>query len=401
MKLELPREWTRNRKVVLPLSVVGVAIVGAVVLMMTNAPIAGRPAERMVRVVRVVPVTLRTVELQVRSQGTVEPRTESELIPEVSGRVVWTSPSLVSGGYFDAGEPLARIERIDYESGVEQAKAALARARGEDEHARETLGRQQEMLKRNVVSKAALDDAERTARVSAASVREAQVLLQKAERDLERTEISAPFSGRVRDEKIDVGQFVNRGQAFASVYATDFVEVRLPIPDRQLAYLDLPLWSRHELREEQLPRVTLSARFAGRDREWVGRIVRTEGEIDAKSRLVHVVARVPNTQEAGQSPLPVGLFVQAAIAGEAVENVAVVPRQALQDRGQVLIVDENDQLRFRSVEVLRLDQDNALISDGLRDGEQVLLSTIQAPVDGMTVRPVVESPSPVAAGDGS
>ena len=412
MKLELLRELLaklpfdserllQNRKVVLPLGVLGVAIVGALVLILTNTPVAGRPTERMVRAVRVVPVTSRTVELEVRSQGTVAPRTEAELIPEVSGRAVWTSPALVSGGYFEEGEPLLRIDRIDYEANVEQARAVLARTRGEYAHASETLGRQQEMLERHVVSEAALDDAERTAQVTGASVREAVVPLEKAERDLERTEIRAPFSGRVREERVDVGQFLNRGQSFATVYATDYVEVRLPIADAQLAYLDLPLWSRDVPAEEELPEVTLYARFAGRENEWVGRVVRTEGEIDAKSRLVHVVARVPNTEEGGNIPLPVGLFVQARIAGHAVENVSVVPRQALQDTGQVLIVDENNQLRFRSVEVLRLDGDQALISDGLSDGEHVLISTIQAPVDGMTVRPIVESPSPVGSGDGS
>lgn len=410
MKLELPKELLaklpfdlerllENRKLVLPLAVLGLAVVGGVVLMLTNAPVAGRPTERMVRAVRVVPVTSRTVELEVRSQGTVAPRTESELIPEVSGRVVWTSPALVSGGYFDAGEPLVRIDQIDYVANVEQARAALARARGEDAHARETLGRQKEMLERRVVSEAALDDAVRTAQVSGASLREARVALEKAERDLERTEISAPFIGRVREERVDLGQFLNRGQPFATVYATDFVEVRLPIADAQLAYLDLPLWSRDAPDEDQLPAVTLSARFAGRENEWVGRVVRTEGEIDAKSRLVHVVARVPNIEVDGQLPLPVGLFVQARIAGRAAENVSAIPRQALQDSGQVLIVDENNQLRFRSVEVLRLDRDQALITDGLRSGEHVLISAIQAPVEGMTVRPIVESPSAVATGE--
>jgi RND family efflux transporter MFP subunit len=388
-----------NPKVVLPLAALAVAALGAGILVLTSSQVSGQPSERMVRAVRVVPVTSRSVQLEVRSQGTVAPRTESELIPEVSGRVVWTSPALVSGGYFEEGEALLRIDQTDYEAAVARAQASLSRARGEHEHARDTLKRQRDLAKRSVVSTAALDDAERTAQVMEASLREARLALEQAERDLVRSEVTAPFSGRVREERVDVGQFLNRGTAFATIYATDFVEVRLPIADAQLAYLDLPLWAREAPAEELLPEVTLSARFAGRDHTWRGRIVRTEGEIDAKSRLVHVVAQVANDASlfgedsavrgaTQRIPLPVGLFVQARISGRAADGVSVIPRQALLGPGQVLIVDDENRLRFRDVEVLRIDREEALISSGLRDGERVCLTSIQAPVDGMTVRPV-------------
>ncbi len=377
-----------NARVVLPIAVIAVASAGAGILIATASPVAGRPQERVVRAVRVMPVETRSLRLEVRSQGTVSPRTESELIPEVSGRVVWTSPSLVSGGYFEEGEVLLRIAREDSDASVERARAGLERARGENEHAAQTLARQRDLAARHAVSDAAVDDAKRAARVAGANLREARVALGQAERDLARTEIRAPFSGRVRDERVDVGQFLNRGRAFATIYATDFVEVRLPIPDAQLAYLELPIWQRGAIPEEDLPLVTLSARFAGQEHTWRGRVVRTEGEIDTKSRFVHVVARVANDADAGAQPLPVGLFVQARIAGRTAEDVAVVPRQALQAPGQVFVVDEEDRLRFRQVEVLRIEGDDALIRSGLSDGERVCISAIQAPVDGMKVRPV-------------
>lgn len=384
----IPEGW--DPKVVLPISALVLGALGAAILMVTSAPVAGRPSERMIRAVRVVPVTVRSVQLDVYSQGTVAPRTESELIPEVSGRVVWTAPALVSGGFFEEGEALLRIDQTDYTASVERARASLSRAQGEYGHARETLNRQRNLLERAVVSEAALDDAERKAQVAEASQREARLALEQAERDLARTEMGAPFSGRVREERVDVGQFLNRGQSFATIYATDYVEVRLPIADAQLAYLDLPLWTREIIPEDQLPRVTLSARFAGLEHEWTGRILRTEGEIDAKSRLVHVVARIANDPDA-RTPLPVGLFVQARIAGRQAEHVAVVPRQALRGESQVLVVDADDRLRFRQVEVLRLERDDALIASGLQDGERVCISAIQAPVDGMAVRPVADT----------
>ena len=373
-------------KVVLPLAVLALALTGTVILIATSAPVAGRPSARMLRAVRVAPVEIRSVRLDVRTQGTVSPRTESELIPEISGRVVWTSPQLVSGGYFELGDVLLRVAREDFEANVEGARAALERALGEAKHARQHLERRRNLEARQVVSAAALDDAERAARVARANVREARVALERAERDLGRTEIRAPFEGRVREERVDVGQFLSRGQSFATLYATDFVEVRLPIADAQLAHLELPIWVRGAWSAEGPP-VILSADFAGERRRWTGRLVRTEGEIDVKSRLVHVVARVANTGD-GSIPLPVGLFVQARIQGRAVQSVAVVPRQALQGSQRVFVIDSDDRLRFRHVDVLRIDGDDALITGGLAQGERVCTSGIQAPVEGMRVQPV-------------
>lgn len=383
-----------NKKVILPLAVLGVSGAIAGVLLSTTSPVASRPVERMLRTVRTVPVEMRTVKLDVRSQGTVSPHAESELIPEVSGPVVWTSPALVSGGYFKKGAPLVRIDRADYEAAVKRSRAQLARAEGENEHAQRTLARQQDLAKRSVASDSELNDAERLARVAQAGLDEARVALDQAERDLERTEIRAPYTGRIRSEQVDVGQFLSRGQPFANAYATDFVEVRLPIADAQLAFLDLPYWHEDAPAEDELPRVTLRAKFAGRPQTWSGRIVRTEGEIDAKSRLVNVVARVENDGSAEQSPLPVGLFVQAQIEGREAEGVTVVPRQALRGPGSVLVIDADDRLRFRDVEVLRIEGEDVLIVGGLEGGERVCVSVLQAPVDGMQVRPVDDKEAP-------
>lgn len=381
-------------KVLLPLAVLGAAAAVAVVLLLTSSPVASRPAERMLRAVRTVPAEVRKVHLDVRSQGTVAPHAESDLIPEVSGPVVWTSPSLVSGGHFDQGEPLLRIDRADYEAALKRAAATLARAEGENDHAQRTLERQQNLQSRSVASDAELNEAERGARVAAAGVQEARVAVDQAERDLARTEIRAPYTGRIRTEQVDVGQFLTRGQPFAKAYATDFVEIRLPLADSQLAFLDLPFFEDPDDMRRDLPEVELTARFAGRDHSWKGRIVRTEGEIDAKSRLVNVVARVENDPADEQPPLPVGLFVQAQIRGRQADSVAVIPRQALRGNDQVLVVDDEDRLRLQRVEVLRVEGEDVYVSQGLASGDRITTSMIQAPVDGMRVRPVDDSLEP-------
>ena len=384
--------WARERaKVVAPLAAVALGLFFMLVL-----ALSGPEAERedhtlalpLVRVMRAEPETFR---LTVKTFGTVAPRIESELVPEVSGPVVWISPSMVSGGFFATGEPLFRVDRRDYE--VSHARAAANLVRQESEHRRavKDLTRQRRLAKQNVASTVQLDDAINAEKVAGAALAEARATLSQAERDLERTEILAPYAGRVREESVDVGQFVTRGQPTARLYSVDVAEVRLPVADDELAFLELPLLYRGEVNGDR-PEVLLRARFAGADHTWRGWVERTEGEIDPQSRRVHVIARVENPYavEAERPPLAVGLFVEAEIFGQLAEDAVVLPRVALRGPGRVYVIDEDDRLRFRDVEVLRTVGEQTILRSGLAAGERVCVSPIETAVDGMRVRVVGE-----------
>ncbi len=387
-----PKHW-------LPLAILLAGGLGLALLVLTRPQVEARPSEVAVPLVRAVVVAPGDVRFVVHAQGTVVPRTESDLVPQVSGEVVWVSASLASGGFFEAGDPLVRIDRADYELAFESSRAAVARATSERSRARKERERQRRLAESSVASQARIDDAENAFRVAAAQLREAQAALERAGRDLARTELTAPYAGRVRQESVDAGQFVSRGAPIAKLYAVDYAEVRLPIPDRELAYLDLPLTYRGASAETGGdvpvgPEVLLRAEFAGRVHTWRGRIVRTEGEIDPKSRMVTAVARVEDPYGAdaasGRPPLAVGLFVQAEIVGHRVEDVFALPRTALREGGRVLVVDAEDRLRFRKVEVLRAERERVVIGAGLAPGERVCVSPLGAVVDGMQVRVVEE-----------
>ncbi len=351
---------------------------------------------RPIPILRVVEARPQRVELHVTTNGTVAPRTQSDLIPEVSGAVTWVSPALVSGGFFEEGEPLLRIDPRDYEVELERARANLARRQSEHDRRKKELDRQLRLAKQNVASATQLDDAQSAERVTQAELRVASAELAQAERNLARTEVLAPFTGRVRDEQIGVGQFIDRGRAIATLYAVDYAEVRLPVPDDQLAFLDFVV-SRGMITEEHQPEVRLRARFAGNDHEWIGRVVRTEGEIDPKSRMVHVIARFDDpygrTEDITSSdrpPLAVGLFVEAEIAGRSVEDIIVLPRAALRGAGEVVIVDAENRLHLRRVDVLRTQSNVVFIRGGLEAGERVVISDLDIVVEGMSVRPILE-----------
>lgn len=376
------------RTFVIPLVIIVVFLFGAATLMATAPvlePAATKPVPTTVRIREVQP---ESVQLKVHSQGSVMPSTETQLIPEVSGRVLWMSPKLVAGGYFKEGDVLARVDQLDYRNTKDRAKASLVRAEAEQQHARYEYQRLKSLEERQLTSRSQMENSLRALRVAEAALQDARVSYEQAQQNLERTEIRAPFTGLVRSENVDIGQFISRGAPIATIYASDLVEVRLPIADRQLAFLNLPVTLRGELPSHLQPKVTLSTEYAGQKLSWRGNIVRTEAEIDISSRMVQLVARVPNTPE--QTPLSVGLFVEAEIEGLSAEDIVVLPRSALRNDDQVLVVDADDKLRFRAIEPLRLYQDNVLVKSGLEAGERVCLSPLQTAIDGMTVNPVIE-----------
>ena len=313
--------------------------VGVLAQLATRSAPVSEPVAVLAPLVEVIEVTPQPYEFTVRAQGTVVPRTQSDLIPQISGEVIWVSPAMVSGGFFEADEPLVRLDVADFRSAVEAAGAAMARTESEEARAKKEWERQNKLALKGVTSEARIDDAGNQHRITQAALREAKARLADARRDLERTTIRAPYAGRVRSETVDVGQFLSRGSKVAQLYAVDWAEVRLPVPDRELRFLDLPLTYRPTSKDSaeqpkpKGPEVELRAEFAGAEHRWTGRIVRTEGEIDARSRMVTLVARVedpyaPNANE--RPPLAVGLFVEARIKGRVVPDAVVLPRIALQ-----------------------------------------------------------------------
>jgi RND family efflux transporter MFP subunit len=336
--------------------------------------------------IRAMTVVKESLRLKIRSEGTVTPKTQTNVIPEIKGRVTWISPNLVVGGYFQAGDLLVTIDAADYEARTGLAQAQLLRAEAELEHKRFELQRLQTLIKDNLVSQSNLENAARAHKIAKANVIESKINLAQAERDLSRTKITAPFEGMVRSESIDIGQFVQQGAPIASIYASDAVEVRLPIVNAQLAYLDPANLQRGELDPATAPMIRLTARYAGTSFVWRGQLARTEGEIDAQSRMITAVARVrQDNQSPDVPPLQVGAFVAAEIEGQYLDDIVRLPRAALRPNSQVLIIDGDNRLRFRAVNVLRLENDFVLIDSGLESGEVVNLSPIQTVVDGMRV----------------
>jgi RND family efflux transporter MFP subunit len=393
----------RLLRLVIPLAILAFAVVAAVAMVKLKPEVPTRQPEVKPPLVRVVDVRMQGRQLTVKSQGTVSPRTESALVPEVSGRVLWVSPDFVSGGFFESGEVLLKIDSHDYEQALVRTRAEVANTKlrlAQEEAEFKVAQSEWEDLGKGEATALTLREPQLENAKAALAAAEANIVT--AQRNLDRTQIRAPYAGRVRQKNVDVGQFVTMGSPVGVIYAIDYAEIRLPLPDSDLAYLDLPLVYRGQRSNRKGPAVTLRANFAGKAHEWEGRIVRTEGEIDSMSRMVHAVAQVKNPYGRGadpdRPPLAAGLFVEAEIQGHQVEDVILLPRAALRENDQLLVVDSEERLRFRTVDLLRVTRDEIVVQGGLEAGEQVCLSPLEAVTDGMKVRTERHDGEAVAGG---
>jgi len=373
---------------------VGAVLLATVLYYGLKADVKPETPEIKPRIIRAHRVEFENVEMKLKSQGTVKPRTESALIAQVPGLIKSVSPSFVAGGFFEAGEILVRLDGSDFEFAVVQAKQHVAQAelalKLEEQQGQVARDEWRRLNEGEVPSLVAREPQLAQAK---AAFEAAKAALKQAELNLERTRIRAPFAGRIRMKNADVGQYVTPGLVLAQIYSIDYAEVRLPLPDKQLAYLDMSFDFRNKHTHQKRPQVELHAEFAGKLQTWQGYLERIEAEVDNRSRMVHVVARVENpyakNADEGKPPLAVGIFVQAEIAGKSYENIVRLPREVL--RGESVLVVEGNKLSSRQVEILRLDAGSVFISEGLTAGELVCLSNLETFVEGMFVKPIIES----------
>lgn len=337
------------------------------------------------------------VTISVQAQGEVQPKTEIELIPQVSGRVVAISESFAEGAEFNPGTVLIEIDDTDYQVAVIRAEAQVAGANVEVERelANAKIKRDHWLDKdtRGEPTPYALNELQ--VAQARANLLASQADLNEARLNVSRTKISVPFRGHVRERNIGIGQYVSAGTPLGSVFSTDTVEIRLALTDAQLSELNLPMGFTADAFNS--PVVRLSANVGNKERSWEGRIVRTSAAVDRQTRMVYAIAEVDDPYGLGADtgvPLAIGMFVTAEIAGVTSQPALVLPRVALRNANKVYVINDENRLEIRTVEVLSTSEETVLVTKGVEPGEKVVTSTIPAAIDGMEVHAISnKSPS--------
>lgn len=394
------------QKLIAVVLVVG-GIIGASMLASSRKVPRREAREIQPLLVRVEAVQRQDVAMRVHGYGTVRPSVQIQIAPQVSGTVVRAHPQLVNGGFLRAGEELLSIDPAEYTLQVEIQKADVARARVklQQEQAEAAVARAEwEEMNPGVRPSSPLTLREPQIEQARAELVAATARLENARLNLRRTLIKVPFAGRILEESVDVGQSLVAGQAVATMYGSDSIEIVVPLEDVELAWIDVPqsgYQKKQSGMSERETKADVTTEFAAAQHRWSGRVVRTQGQIDAASRMVHVVVEVddPFALTEGRPPLVPGMFVEVEMHGRILENVVPLPRHLIHnehnENGKDGKNDENyvwlavnDQLSIRPVHIVRLDRRFAYITSGLDDGDLVITSALEIATDGMRIQAV-------------
>ena len=376
---------------VLPVMIIGGGIAGTVAMG------ALKPApEEKVTLIEALPVVTalsfaEPTQLRVTSHGEVTARSEIDIAAEMGGRLTYIAPNFLPGGQFSQGQILFRLDdrelklrMVQAETAVVQAQTNLIRETSEADLAKadaEDLG--VDNVSDFALRRPQIAEAE-------AQLASAQAALEEAKLQLERTVIRAPFSGRVRTKLTDVGAFITAGMRLGNIYATDMVDVPIPMTDKDLAALGLGIGFT-ETAANPGPPVTLTATVGDVARSWTGHISRTDSGFDPATRVLFAYVTVKDPYGANAdngTPLATGLFVTADIQGRQLVEGIVVPRSALRGTDKVYIARNDDTLEIRPVQIASSDRDRVVTVGGLGIGERVIISPVRGVADGMKIRPV-------------
>lgn len=334
------------------------------------------------------------IPIPVTSQGNIAAKTNIKLVAEVSGRVTQMAQLKLNGGFFKKGEPLLSIDDTDYRLAITKARAQvssaqqqLARVKTEAEQARfdlKQIGRDPSSSTDYALRKPHLAEAR-------ANLQAAKADQEIAELQLSRTQVNAPFDGRVVKKQVDIGQYVTPGTLLADIYSTETVEIRLPVSLKETELLGLGL--RNEQSQIDSIKVTLTSEYSGRNFQWNAKLSHTEGELDARNRQVYAVAEIDDPYkkdeaDPGRPPLTPGMFVKAKLIGVPRKNVIVLAREALRHGGEVWLIDEKSKLQRQKIELYSKDRYFIYIKSGLKNNDRVIINAINFPVNGMPVSPV-------------
>lgn len=398
-----PASRWRWRLVVLAILAAGAG--GFVALNKLKPQPAVRPPVQQLPLVQAEPLEFRTGALRVSGNGLVRPRAEMVLAAEVSGRVSFVSPALVTGGAVRRGEDLVRLDDAPFRAALAQAEAELNSTRAALKLAEQLLERTRELIAKSYLSQQTLDERTAARDQAAAAAARAEALERQRRLDLEHTVLKAPFDGRVLAERVDRGETVQPGKELARLFADGALEIPVSLSDRDMALIG-DLWRRGGARTAVPARVRVA--HGNGLYEWPARVDRVEAAVDSATRTFNVVVRVDRPGVRGAAvrgeasaapPLLVGMYATVEIDGADPGRHALIPRRALRDGSLLWLLDSSGRIAVQPVRVLLESGAQVAVSaHGLPEGARVIVSDLKVVTPGMRVREIGADGRAVAEG---
>ena len=371
-----------------PLIIIGISTAIAAVLYMLGQISPDAIQEKDPMDVNVQILTPIDYQIKIKSTGTTTPITQTVLTSEVGGEVIYRSKKFSEGSSVISGEILAKIDDTDLQLQYKNALLQLASAevqfavqQAEAEIAQEAWDQVGEGIPKELTTK------KPQLKQAKAALEVAKAQVQSAEKKLNKTEITAPYTGRIQNINIDLGSTIIPGQPVGSMYTSNEIEVTLSVKDSDLQFLDIPMDGR-KLNPDQKSIVIIKSLYKGEMQEWAGNLERVDGVIDPMTRMIKLIANFKNNFIEETKPiLPIGLFVEAEINGKQLEDIFMIPNSALTPNDELLFLNQDDALEIRKVSVLTKMKNHILVKEGMKAGERVVVSKLSIATNGMLVNP--------------
>lgn len=386
----------RKKQIIIPIAILAVGIVALIGFSSMKKPPEEKAEVDNTPIVAVESIVVAPMTLEVSSYGVVKPKYETTMIAQVNGEIVELNETFVRGGFVKKGQLLARIDPNDYHAALIDAQANMASARAalEKEIAQGKVA-EREWKQITDTSPTELSLRKPQLAQELARVKSAQAAILRAERNLQRTEIRAPYDAMINSRAIGLGSFVGTGSEIGKLLGTAIAEVRLPVADNQLQFL---------VAQGQQAKVNLTNTYAGKKIQWQAEIARSEGVVDDKSRMSYLVAEIQDPYHLqsvnveNRMPLRFGSYVEAKVLGISIANASVVPRYlVVNDR--IAILDSESKLHYAEIDIVRQQGGNVVVSNGLLDGDKLIVSALDYPVDGMKLALATDKPKEKEASD--
>ena len=371
-----------------PLIIIGISTAIAAVLYMLGQISPDAIQEKDPMDVNVQILTPIDYQIKIKSTGTTTPITQTVLTSEVGGEVIYRSKKFSEGSSVISGEILAKIDDTDLQLQYKNALLQLASAevqfavqQAEAEIAQEAWDQIGEGIPQELTTK------KPQLKQAKAALEVAKAQVQSAEKKLNKTEITAPYTGRIQNINIDLGSTIIPGQPVGSMYTSNEIEVTLSVKDSDLQFLDIPMDGR-KLNPDQKSIVVIKSLYKGEMQEWAGNLERVDGVIDPMTRMIKLIANFKNNFIEETKPiLPIGLFVEAEINGKQLEDIFMIPNSALTPNDELLFLNQDDALEIRKVSILTKMKNHILVKEGMKAGERVVVSKLSIATNGMLVNP--------------
>jgi len=334
-------------------------------------------------------LTPKDFQVQISSNGTTTPLTKTVLTAEVGGEVIYRSKKFAEGASVIEGEILAKIDDTDLQLQYKNALLQLANAEvqyslqlAEAEVAKKAWDKIGDGVASDLtLKKPQLKQAEAFLEVAKAQV-------SSAAKKLNKTEIIAPYAGRIQNVNIDLGTTIIPGQPVGAMYTSSEIEITLAVKDNDLQFLSIPMDGR-KLNPSEQASVVIESFYKGKTQSWNGKLERVDGVIDPVTRMINLIAVFKNDFiETDKPNLPIGLFVEAKIDGITLKNIFEIPINSISENNEVYIVDKDNQLELRKLTILKKYSEFVIIKDGLKAGERIVTSKLSTASNGIKVNPV-------------